>query len=449
MAARHVKRPVKLVLDRPQMFGPVGFRSHTHQTVGGGVKRDGTIVALRHDTVGQTSTFDEFNESQASLAARMLYASQANTTSHRLGAFRYRHALLHTCARMGYAGTNVLEIAIDRNGLRVKDGPRGIPVSRITPRTIPRNLCRGPVSRSESATNWPAIASAEPIASPSLVPCARAIRSSARAWRPPPTSSCRSEAKARARIDADGAILFESGTEDIGTGTYTVMTQVAADSLSVPTSRVTFRLGDTQDPRSASLGWFYREDHHQRRFRRQGEPGKALREKLATMAGARPDENRTDRRPHRGRAAPRRAIRAPARALCAHRGQDFIQVEAGAKPGSGRESSTSMYVFGAQFAEVRVRRPRSAKCAFPTHGGCVAPRARSSIRVPPRSQFPRRHGVGHRPSALYENAVMDARLGRFVNNNLAEYHIPVNADVPAMEALWVEETDTHVNPLAR
>src|ERR1051326_5589296 len=62
MAARRVNRPVKLALDRPQTFGPVGFRSRTRQAIALGARRDGTLTALRHDTIAQTSAFDEFME---------------------------------------------------------------------------------------------------------------------------------------------------------------------------------------------------------------------------------------------------------------------------------------------------------------------------------------------------------------------------------------------------
>lgn len=83
MAAQKVNRPVKLALSRPQMFGPVGLRSLTRQTVAAGAQKDGTLTALRHDTVAQTSTFDTFMET-ASLTARMLYECPNIATSHRL-----------------------------------------------------------------------------------------------------------------------------------------------------------------------------------------------------------------------------------------------------------------------------------------------------------------------------------------------------------------------------
>src|SRR5438034_616871 len=83
MAAREVKRPVKLALTRPQMFGPIGHRSQTRQSIALGARRDGTLTALRHDTLAHTSTFDEFMEA-AGTAAAMLYAVPNCAIGHKL-----------------------------------------------------------------------------------------------------------------------------------------------------------------------------------------------------------------------------------------------------------------------------------------------------------------------------------------------------------------------------
>ena len=103
-----------------------------------------------------------------------------------------------------------------------------------------------------------------------------------------------------------------------------------------------------------------------------------------------------------------------------------------------------MYVFGAQFAEVRVDASLGQMRVSRMTGVFGAGRILNPRTA--RSQFigGMVWGIG---LALYEDAVMDPRLGRFVNNNLAEYHIPSHADVPAIQALWVDEVDTHVNPL--
>ncbi len=83
LAARQISRPVKLAVDRPQMFGMLGYRSPTHQRIVGGAKRDGSLTAWRHDTLAHTSTFDEFVET-SSLASRMLYATPNNSTTHKI-----------------------------------------------------------------------------------------------------------------------------------------------------------------------------------------------------------------------------------------------------------------------------------------------------------------------------------------------------------------------------
>jgi len=83
LASKQVHRPVKLALSRPQMFGMLGYRSPTHQTITAGAHSDGTLAALRHETLSNTSSFDEFVET-ASLPARMLYATPNNSTSHKI-----------------------------------------------------------------------------------------------------------------------------------------------------------------------------------------------------------------------------------------------------------------------------------------------------------------------------------------------------------------------------
>ena len=121
MAARHVRRPVKLVVARPQMFGPVGFRSRTRQTVAAGARKDGTLVALRHDTVAQTSSFDEFRRVCKHGGEDALQLA-AESTSHRL--VRPISAPPRSRERPGWAaGTNVLEIAMDEMAYELKMDP--------------------------------------------------------------------------------------------------------------------------------------------------------------------------------------------------------------------------------------------------------------------------------------------------------------------------------------
>jgi xanthine dehydrogenase YagR molybdenum-binding subunit len=444
MAARHVKRPVKLVLDRPQMFGPVGFRSRTRQTLTLGAKSDGTLTALRHDTVSQTSSFDEFAEA-ACLPSRMLYSCPNNQTSQKLV-----RADIGTPSFMrapGQASGNfALESAMDELAYALKMDPLELRLKNYSETDPERNL---------------------PYSSKALRECYRqgAERFGWSRRRPEPRSmrdgnvligwgmatsvypTHRTASSARAAIRNDGRILVESGTQDLGTGTYTVMTQMAADALGVPLEEVTFRLGETDFPETPVSGG----------SQTAASTGSAvhlaalaLREKLVTLAisdaaspvyKAKTEDVLIDRSRIALRGA--RSKTEPLQALL--RRHDLVQLEAQVRAEPGDEIERySMYAHGAQFAEVRIDADLG-QVRVSRMIGCFAAGRILNARTA-RSQFQGGMvwGIG---MALLEDSVMDERLGRIVNNNLADYHVPVNADVPAIDAFWVEERDEHVNPL--
>jgi xanthine dehydrogenase YagR molybdenum-binding subunit len=432
IAAKQVGRPVKLVVERPQMFGPVGMRSHTRQRIAAGARRDGTLVALRHDVTAQTSSFDEFLES-AAMPTRMLYAVPNEATTQRL--VRSDIGTPSFMRAPGWAaGVNVLEIAMDEMAYEAGMDPIEFRLKNYADQDPEKSRAfsskslrecyrlgadrfgwsrRSPEPRSmrqgDTLIGWGMASAVYPVH--------------------------RSKSGARAQIAPDGSILVESGTIDLGTGTYTVMTQVAADALGVPASQVTFRLGDTayaEAPISAgsqtatSVG------------NAVAAAAKALRAEIARAMNAAPDaiQIRGDRVIAAGRSE-RLAD------LIARRGQRFLEADSEAQPGP-EQQQFSMYVFGAQFAEVRVDAALGQLRVSRMTGAFGAGKILNARTA--RSQFMGGMvwGIGF---ALYEDAHMDPRLGRFVNHDLAEYHIPVNADVPEIEAVWVDEADTHVNPL--
>ena len=251
LAAQQVKRPVKLSLRRPQMFGPVGYRSETRQTIAVAAKSDGTLTALSHDTVSQTSNFDEFVEA-ASLSARMLYDSPNNSTSHMLvrsdiGTPSYTRA-------PGEApGTYGLECAIDEMAYAVKMDPLEFRIKNYAEQDPEKK---------------------RPWSSKSLRECYR-VGAERFGWAkrsPEPMSmrdghfqigygvasavypTRRSASTAKARLQSDGTLVVDAGTQDLGTGTYTIMTQIAAQNMGVPIEKVTFRLGDTDYPQTPVSG---------------------------------------------------------------------------------------------------------------------------------------------------------------------------------------------------
>jgi xanthine dehydrogenase YagR molybdenum-binding subunit len=233
----------------------------------------------------------------------------------------------------------------------------------------------------------------------------------------------RSPASARARANADGSVLVEAGTQELGGGTYTIMTQIAADALGVPVSAVTFRLGDTRYPETPVSGG-------SQTAATTGSAvylaARALRDKLLAASGLSAIKDVPD-----------------LRAAVAGSGQPFIEAEASAKAGD-ETKQYSMYSFGAQFAEVQVDADLGQARVTRMVGAFGAGQILNAKTA--RSQFMGGMIWGI-SMALHENAVYDQRLGRIVNNNLADYHVPTNADVGSIEAVWVEEDDRLVSPI--
>ena len=444
MAARHVRRPVKLVLRRPQMFSPVGFRSQTRQALVVGARRDGTLTTLRHDTVVHTSSFDEFVET-AGLPARMLYACANNATSHRLvrsdiGTPSYMRA-------PGWApGVYALECALDEMAEAVDMDPlqfrlkNHADVDPETGRPWSSKALRQCYGVGAERFGW----SRRP-SRPGALRDGRALVGWGMATSVYPTH--RSPVAARARFRADGALLVESGTQDLGTGTYTIMRQVAADAFGLPPERVEFRLGDTDFPEApvsggsmtaASVGSAVVAAAHD------------LRDKLVRLAINDPHspvagEKAADVALDDGRVFHRHD---PARAESLQAlldRQRLTEVEAVAEAEPGEEAEQyAMYAFGAQFAEVRVDadlgqlRVTRLVGVFDVGRVLHAKTARSQL------MGGMVWGIG---MALHEETVLDERLGRFVNANLADYHVPVNADVPDIDVTWIDAADPHANPL--
>lgn len=444
LAARHVDRPVKLVLSRQQMFAPVGMRPETVQQVTLGATRDGILTALRHGGTSQTSVFDEYVEPVA-LATRILYACPNVETSHRL--VRVNMGTPTIMRAPGEAtGSFAIESAIDELAVALHIDP------------IELRIKNYPDIDPESRKPW---------SSNSLCECFRVgaerfgwsrRTSKSRSMRKGnvlvgygvaaatyPTN--RVPASALARILPDGTALVQAGSQDLGTGTYTVMTQVAADALGLPPQRVRCELGDTRLPETPTSGGSQTAAsvgsavHLAALAVRSKVTQLALSDAASPLYGAREEDVLVEN----GRLALKSNLSRGETytAVLNRHGRLPVEARVDAKPGKERELY-SMNSFGAQFAEVHVDpdlgelhvarfvgvygigRLLNAKTAHSQLMGAVV------------------FGLG---MTLMEHTVSDPRSGRIVNANLAEYHVPVNADVGEIDVSVVDERDPHVNPL--
>jgi xanthine dehydrogenase YagR molybdenum-binding subunit len=257
----------------------------------------------------------------------------------------------------------------------------------------------------------------------------------------------RSPSSAKARIDGNGAVLVEAGTQDLGGGTYTIMTQIAADEIGVPVSQVTFKLGDTRYPQTpvsggsqtaASAGTAV---YH---------AAQALRKKLLAMAIADSGSKVAGASPQDLSIVNGQIVRTGSKTgerieeLIARTGQPYIEAEASTDKNEENTKDFSMYSFGVQFAEVHVDADLG-QVFVPRMTGVFGAGTILNTKTG-RSQF-----IGGMvwgvSLALYETTEYDPRLVRVVNNNLAEYHVPTNADVGVIDVAWVDDPDMHVSPM--
>jgi xanthine dehydrogenase YagR molybdenum-binding subunit len=443
MAARVVGRPVKLVLTRAQMYTSNGYRPRTIQKLKLGADQTGKLLAMRHDGFSQMSqpVLGEFVEPVA-LATEMLYACPNVAVSHRI--VPVNQGLPTYMRAPGEAsGVFALEAAMDELAVALKMDPIALRLANYAEIDEHENK---PFSSKKLHECYEQ--GAAKFEWNRRTPGPRSMRDGrwlvglgmATATYP----NNRRAASARVRLGADGVAIVQCGTQDIGTGTYTVMAQVAADELRLPLSRVRFELGDTRYPKAPVSGGSSTVPSVSPAVEAACA---ALRARLFDMAIADPRTgwqgvSHSDLRFENAAViGPEGRITLPR--LLAGQNLAFVDAEAESKPGDEKEGH-SLHAFGAQFAEVRVDPEtgeiRLTRCVGAFDAGRVlnAKTARSQLIGGIT------YGIG---MALFEKTEVDAETGRIVNANIAEYLVPVNADIPPIETILVANDDRVGNPV--
>jgi xanthine dehydrogenase YagR molybdenum-binding subunit len=228
----------------------------------------------------------------------------------------------------------------------------------------------------------------------------------------------RMPASARVRVNADGTALVQVGTQDLGTGTYTVMSQIAADELGIPVQRIRFELGDSSFPHAPVSGGSMT----------VASVGPAV--KAACEAVRAKLSNEGD-------------VSAPVPELLARRNMPLVEASGEARSGE-EQKRYSMHAFGAQFAEVRVDADlgeiRVSRFVGAFDGGRIINAKTARSQLIGGIVF----GIG---MALLEETHVDGETGRVVNANVSEYLMPVNADIPDIQAIIVPNDELVSNPL--
>jgi xanthine dehydrogenase YagR molybdenum-binding subunit len=400
-------RPVKLALTRQQMFTQVGHREPTIQRIQLGADAEGRLTAIAHDVIEQSARLKEFAE-QTTAPTGVMYAAPDRRTTVRLAALDL--PVPSFVRAPGEApGMFALESAMDELAITCGIDPIEFRI-RNEPRTEPE--------------------SGRPFSSRHLVTC---LREGARrfGWQPrDPTPRARYDddwlvgtgvaastypvfgapgSFATIQVRPEGRYTVLIGAADIGTGTWTALTQIAADALEVPVDDIDLRIGDTVLPQALPAGgswgiycwgWAIVDAARKLRARLESKHGGRVPDEGLSVTGATPDNPAFER--------------------------------------------FAMHAFGAQFAEVRVHQD-TAEVRVPRLLG-VFDAGRIINAKTARSQLIGGMTMGL-SMALHEDCFVDRHLGHLANHDFAEYHIATNADVGSVEVTWLDEEDPHTNPM--
>ncbi|MBC7636009.1 MAG: xanthine dehydrogenase family protein molybdopterin-binding subunit [Acetobacteraceae bacterium] len=437
MAARSVNRPVKLEVTRQQMFTSNGYRPRTVQSLKLAANQDGKLLAVQHDSLTQTSRPEvgEFAE-PSGLAARMLYACPNIATSHRVVGINQG---LPTFMRgPGEAsGMFALESAMDELAVQLRMDPLALRLANYASEDATSGKpyaskgLRECYAKGAAAFGWQ-----KRDAAPGSMRDGRVLIGLGMATATYPT--VRMAASAQVRMMPDGTVLVRSGTQDIGTGTYTIMAQIAADELGLPLGRVRVELGDSRLPPAPISGGSMTTASvlpavHAAAIQ--------LRHRLLTLALAQaPAAWGTpavkDLRLQDGLiVGPGGQVSAGD--VVARQNVPFIDATVDIAPNAASKDF-SCHAFGAQFAEVRIdpdlRTVKISRWVGAYDCGRVINPQTARSQLIGGIVF----GIG---MALMEETRVDAATGRTINANISEYLVPVNADIPVIETIFVEAPD--------
>ncbi|HTW72212.1 MAG TPA: xanthine dehydrogenase family protein molybdopterin-binding subunit [Acetobacteraceae bacterium] len=429
IAAKQLKRPVKTALTRQQIFMVTTHRSDTIQHVRIGTDQDGRIQAIGHDAYSGNLPTEQTFEG-ATLQTRSLYAGANRLTRQRLVPLDIPVA--SSMRAPGEAvGLLALECAMDELAEKLNLDPIELRIRNEPTEDPTRHI---------------------PFSSRHLIPClqegARRFGWDKRQARPGQVQDGRwlvgigvasatrgnllQRSTASVRLDPDGIVTARMAMTDIGTGTYTILTQIASEMLGVTPRHVRMELGDTAYPMaSGSGGSFGAASSGSGLF----DACMHLRAKLARAAGMDPaTASFADGNISSG------GVSKPLKGLVGNAG---IEADGSIQPGATlREYSQQSY--GAQFAEVGVDMDTGEIRLRRMLGVFTAGRILNAKTARSQAIGGMIFGVS---AALEEDMLLDKRYGTYMNNDLAQYHVPVHADIPYVDAIFLPEPDNKANPL--
>jgi len=442
LGARKTARPLKLMLTRGQMFQMVGYRPHTIQQVGIGATADGKFTGITHKASAVTASYEEFTEGVVRMT-QFMYACPNVDTTYQLVPL---DVSVPTWMRgPGEAtGAFALESAIDELAYKL-------------------NMDALDLRKKNYAETDPE--KEKPYSSKFLMECydkgAEKIGWYRRNRQPRSMKedgmlvgygmssgvfgAFRPNATARAILKPDGTLVVQSAVSDIGPGTGTAMSKIAGDVLGIPYNKIKFELGDSMLPPAPTQGG---SGTNSGMGSAVHDVCTAVKDKLADLVVAQQHSvlqhggDKSKLRFENGNIVTGNGTLAIGDVLTQNKLSE-IDITRESKAGDERQKY-AFYSFSVHFTKLHIH---------PTTGVVKVKQVVSVVDAgkivsekTARSQI---IGgvVGGIGMALTEEAIFDHRYGRYVNNNFADYHVPVNADVPAIDAIFIDKPDPYINPM--
>ena len=444
MIARELKRPVKLVYTRRQMFTGHGYRPFTHQKIQLGAKKTGELTSIIHEAANNTSTIEKWNDSTTRFT-RHIYACPNMKTVQRL----VKTDLPTPCAMRApgaVSGMFALESALDELSYQLEMDPLELRLknyAEVDPangKPYSTKALRECYRRGAEKFGWD-----------KRKPTPRSMREgnelvgygmSTGIW-----YAFQQPATVKVVLKADGTAKLTSATSDIGPGTYTVMTIIAAEYLGIAPEKISFGLGDTQMPKAPVQGGSWTTASvgsavHGAAMKLKGRLlALAQKDKNSLLQGVAPDEVVLLDGKLRKKDQETGAISVVE--ILKAEGLDSMTEVHKETPSKIREDY-QLLAHGAQFVEVRV----DEQLGTIRVSRAVEATACGKIMNPKTSHSQEMGGVVWGIGmALTEHTEVDDRFGRIMNPSLADYHVPCCADVQKVDTDFIEEDDRVVNPL--
>jgi xanthine dehydrogenase YagR molybdenum-binding subunit len=420
-ASKLVKRPVKLTLTREQMFTLVGYRPLTIQKIGLGATADGKLIGITHESHSQTAVYEEFTENSVNVS-RFLYNSPNVNTLYKVVPLNV--GVPAPMRGPGEAtGSFALESALDELSYLLNIDPIELRLKNYADTDLERNLpwsskyLKECYSKGAERIGWD-----KRLAKPGSNKDGE--------WLVGYGIGCgafgayRSRTLAKIKLMPNGTINIQSATSDIGPGTATAMVLIAADTLGMPADKITFELGNSSFPMAPTQGGSATVSSVGSAVH---DACVALKQKLNTLSGKPQDSTDTIDYDN----------------ILKLHNLPLLEITQESKGGDDAKNY-SMYSFSAHFAQVYVHpltgQVKIKKVVAVVDAGKIVNHKTASSQMIGGA-------VGGIGMAMTEEAVFDDRFGRYVNGNFADYHVPVNADIPQIEAIFIDKPDPIINPV--